>query len=476
MYLKKVALRAVRCFESIDLTLQHADEGEPRQRNWNVIVAENADGKTTLLQAIAACFLDGPTAAKLLKLPTLVRHGCEAALLSAEIVRGPSDVVDGAPRRNPKLDLSVKYAVVAAGKPNGKSHAGPFVPTATLLEQANNEQTFARWGLPELVPDDVEFLKRNAFLREANRGWCACGYGAYRRLTGFTTSSVEETDPLARRFLTLFEEGAALHDAESWLLELDRLAARAKKDSSPATRSLEDAKKALCDLLPEVTEIAIGDRVEFTFRGEKVHLGHLSDGYRSMFALTVDVLRWLEQTRPKALAKTPLRELPAVVLIDEVDTHLHPTWQREVGFKLTRFFPNVQFIVTSHSPFVAMAAEGHGITVLESAMGKDGHPAAVDRPDVPTVRGWVVDRVLTELFGLPSLRDPETAALIREYESLRLARGKADVDPDPAAEARLKELEQKLGAIDEGTSLPRRVALQQDIDLLARGLEKWGKP
>jgi len=474
MYLKKVALRDVRCFESIDLTFQHAREGEPRQRNWNVIVAENADGKTTLLQSIAACFLDGPTAAKLLKLPTLVRHGAEAALLSAEIVRGPSDVVDGASAKKPKLDLSVTYAVVAANKPNGKSHPGPFVPTATLLEPANNDNTFWRWGLIGSALDDVEFLKRHAFLREDNRGWCACGYGAYRRLTGFSTSTVDEKDPLARRFLTLFEEGAALHDAEYWLLELDRRAARARKEASPQKKSLADAKQALCDLLPEVTEISIGERVELTFRGEKVHLGHLSDGYRSMFALIVDILRWLEQTRPKASVKTPLRELPAVVLIDEVDTHLHPMWQREIGFKLTTFFPNVQFIVTSDSPFVAMAAEGHGITVLETATGADGHPSAVVRPDVPDVRGWVVDRVLTELFGLQSLRDPETARLIREYESLRLARGASELDT--TGEARLKELEQRLGDIDEGTSLPRQVALQQDVALLARGLEKWGKP
>ncbi len=91
------------------------------------------------------------------------------------------------------------------------------------------------------------------------------------------------------------------------------------------------------------------------------------------------------------------------MLIDEIDAHLYPKWQRQVGFTFTKFFPNIQFIVTSHSPFVAMAAGDGAITVLE----KQGNVVTA-KQSVPYVRGWAVEQVFIQLFGMLSLRDPET--------------------------------------------------------------------
>jgi len=94
-----------------------------------------------------------------------------------------------------------------------------------------------------------------------------------------------------------------------------------------------------------------------------INLNKLSDGYRSIFALIVDLLRWLEMLRSDI--EIPLNEASGVVLIDEIDTHLHPKWQREIGFWLTKLFPNMQFIVTTHSPFVAMAAGKYALALKE---------------------------------------------------------------------------------------------------------------
>ncbi|NJK32775.1 MAG: AAA family ATPase [Deltaproteobacteria bacterium] len=65
-----------------------------------------------------------------------------------------------------------------------------------------------------------------------------------------------------------------------------------------------------------------------------------------------------------------------VVLIDEVDAHLHPTWQREIGYWFTRWFPNIQFIVTTHSPLICQAAERGSILRLPSP-GHDEYPRVV---------------------------------------------------------------------------------------------------
>ncbi len=104
-----------------------------------------------------------------------------------------------------------------------------------------------------------------------------------------------------------------------------------------------------------------------------------------------------------------------VILIDEVDAHLHPFWQREIGLRLRRVFPRMQFIITSHSPFVAQAASDGGLFVLRPAA--DG-AVEVQKP-IESVRGWRVDQILTSpLFGLDATRDEETESLIRRHADL----------------------------------------------------------
>jgi predicted ATP-binding protein involved in virulence len=146
----------------------------------------------------------------------------------------------------------------------------------------------------------------------------------------------------------------------------------------------------------------------------------MSDGYRSMFALAVDLLRWLSILRPPNANK--LNQMSGVVLIDEIDAHLHPKWQREAGFLLTKLFPRIQFIVASHSPFVAMAAGEGALTLLE----RDRNIVSA-KQELPYVRGWAISKVLTQLFGMINLRDPETTRKLERYEALRFARRPIEV-------------------------------------------------
>src|SRR5262249_17952137 len=117
-----------------------------------------------------------------------------------------------------------------------------------------------------------------------------------------------------------------------------------------------------------------------------------------------------------------------VILIDEVDAHLHPMWQREIGFLLRRTFPRMQFLITSHSPFVAQAASDGGLIVLRTS-DEDGAVHA-EQP-IESVRDWGVDQILTSpLFGLDATRDGETESLIREHAELLARRtwGQLSVD------------------------------------------------
>ena len=479
MYIDSVSLRDVKCFKDIKLKFQTAGQTQDRQSNWNVILGDNGDGKTTLLQAIAVCLMDAATAQKLLDPNDWVRHGQGTAQLTAKLMQEEDDKQQpGRPVKERKSDYAVQYVIVDAGQeiPLEKDTARlplfstaekdasrlRFFPTATILEPASDYGHLFDSDYESVIAD-MDFIKRSALAKRTRSGWHSCGYGAFRRISGFSTSTAKVDVQLQKRFLTLFEEGAALYDVESWLKELDRKAKKSKKGSI-TRKSLQDATNLILKLLPEVSEIEINDQVSFMWRGNPTSLNQLSDGYRSMFALVVDLLRWLELSRPDT--NIPLNQGRGVVLIDEIDAHLHPKWQRQVGFWLTEFFPNIQFIVASHSPFVAMAAGEGALTLLQ----KEGNVVRANQ-DVPYVRGWAVDRVLTDLFDMLSLRDPETARLLEEYEELLLAH-RAD-KLEPAQEERLTQLENDLNARMTGSrDAPEQRELEQDLAFFADLLRK----
>ena len=90
----------------------------------------------------------------------------------------------------------------------------------------------------------------------------------------------------------------------------------------------------------------------------------------------------------------PLAE-PAVVLVDEIDLHLHPEWQRKIISYLSNIFKNTQFIVTAHSPLIIQSAENVNLVMLE----KDGDHINI-RQQFGSFKGWTVDEILDELMGM----------------------------------------------------------------------------
>jgi predicted ATP-binding protein involved in virulence len=139
-------------------------------------------------------------------------------------------------------------------------------------------------------------------------------------------------------------------------------------------------------------------------------------------------------------SENPLAE-PAIVLVDEIDLHLHPKWQRKLISYLTERFPNTQFIVTAHSPLIVQAAADANIVLLR----QEGDHVVIDN-DVEAIRGWRIDQVLTsDLFGLETARPPKFDTLLAERRKLL---GKAKLTKKD--EARLKKLEAEIGDLPVG--------------------------
>lgn len=138
------------------------------------------------------------------------------------------------------------------------------------------------------------------------------------------------------------------------------------KENGAAARHLQVLESAVTRFLPTFENLRHTDeqssRLQIDQHGIALNVSQLSDGERGVLALVLELARRLSQANPSL--DDPLSEGHAVVLIDEIDLHLHPTWQRQIVHKLTRTFPNCQFIATTHSPQVVGGVEHNCIHIM----------------------------------------------------------------------------------------------------------------
>lgn len=181
------------------------------------------------------------------------------------------------------------------------------------------------------------------------------------------------------RLTSLFHEDASLAEGVSWLIE-QHLCAFEKRAGA---QDLKDAALAILgdDLLPDDYRIDdVDSEGLWVVHGEhRFPLREMSDGYRTVAALVVDLLKQIHHAYGElALDRSsgrPAIPNPGIVLIDEVDAHLHVTWQKRIGGWLKAHFPAIQFIVTTHSPYICQAADPGGLIRLP-APDEDRPPLA----------------------------------------------------------------------------------------------------
>lgn len=417
MYLKRLTLKNIKCFADATLRLP----GEGGYAGWNVLLGVNSTGKSTVLQAAALALLGPVSGGRLLQQPaSWVRQGQAFGEIQAEIAH------------NPELDY------VSAGQQRRRS---PYRARLIVSGHGRVELEDLELVQPQLALLPAAQKRLNAGPYSGRAGWFSTGYGPFRRLTGAggeENLSILYGGGRDARHLTLFRESAALTNVERWLTDLH---SRAVDPALPepvklaAQRDLDVTRELLRTLLPQGVVVEEVSSLGVTFRsplGARVGLNQLSDGYRSFLALVIDLLKQLADSRSLGVTHdangAPVIPAEGVVLIDEADTHLHPSWQRDLGFRLCAVFPKLQFIVTSHSPFVAQAARPDGLFLVR----QDAEGAVTITPSDRSVRGWRADQILlSDLFGLESTRDPETDALLAEHDSLTSL-----VAPDAAALAR----------------------------------------
>jgi hypothetical protein len=187
------------------------------------------------------------------------------------------------------------------------------------------------------------------------------------------------------------------------------------------------------DLLPDDLRV---DRVDsdglWLKRGRvSLPLQELSDGYRTVTSLVTDLVKNLASSYLGFSLTSrdghPVADYPGVVLIDEVEIHLHVSWQTRIGSWLQSHFPRIQFIVSTQSPYVCQSASEHGLIRLPGPTERGGPRAVSEQLYRRIVHGTGDDAVTSELFGVDSLYQVATRQLrdrLTELEG-RVALGEA---------------------------------------------------
>lgn len=147
---------------------------------------------------------------------------------------------------------------------------------------------------------------------------------------------------------------------------------------------------------------------------ERLPLRLLSSGFRTMLGMVLDIAYRMAILNPDLLDQIIL-STPGIVLIDEIDMHLHPNWQWKIIKALQTTFPKVQFIATTHSPIIVASCKDENMIVLNPIDQFLDMPSEVSQGY--TVKGWQVNDVLEQCMDSSS-RDPETVEMLNHLTAL----------------------------------------------------------
>jgi energy-coupling factor transporter ATP-binding protein EcfA2 len=360
------------------------------------LLGENGGGKSTALQALGL-LLAGPEGAGQLTRPLgWIRNEEQVGKISTRIHQGKND--PGKYGGDKRVDRAFRVTYFMTGS-----------QPVTI-----RKKTFTEPTIVENKEKRLTWLRQNALTSKGN-GWFAVGYGAFRRLTRSHQIIIPSLEPPVRfnNFITQFDEDQPLAAFERWMVYLDYRIIKSNDDE--AKRQKELGVAAINKMLPEgVTfdSVTPEGRILFNIAGQKVPTIALSDGYRSVLALAGDLVWRLLLAFPDS--QDPLTE-DGVVLIDELDIHLHPLWQHDIALRLQERFPNLQFFVATHSPLIAAGA---GIDALTYRFVFHEGKTVLEK--VENIASLSVDRILqSDAFGLVSPFSPQTQATIDRYDALR---------------------------------------------------------
>ncbi|MDQ7075003.1 MAG: AAA family ATPase [Gammaproteobacteria bacterium] len=314
--------------------------------NMNVLIGDNGSGKSSVLDAVAFVLgtfflgVDGATPR------ALKEHEKRRLMVAAN-----------------SLEIQLPFKISVNHTLNGKSYqwhrstdkaiggASSYKNARPLIDIAKQMTAAVRAGTPINLPL-IAYYGTARLAREQHQKPAYKKQGS--RLDGYY--SALDSSSLRRKFLEWFKT-----------LEDDKL-------KFNKNESLYNAfTNVITEMIPEWTKIhfswSLDDLIGQLNNERWVSFNMLSDGYQNIIRLAADIAYRAITLNPH-LGSQAITQTAGVVLVDEIDMHLHPSWQKRIIADLKRTFPNIQFIVTTHSPFIVQSLRTNELINLDCASGE----------------------------------------------------------------------------------------------------------
>lgn len=317
----------------------------------NIICGENGVGKTNILDSIA--YLFSQWSENQIK----KRYGSQFGQLNAYVAI-ESEINDN--------QIAAQYPVQSTLK--------DFEPIENRLYRADVDQRFNKQAIYLRTSRDVK----------------------YKRLKGI------EADPDEEKYGNYSIDGISSEDLKSWFISRFYQFSAGNLEEQFRT-NFEITKTLFGKLDGNYSFQTVTRKNELIIRtplGEEIYFEYLSSGFKSSLLILMGIIKEIELRFQSKLLKAV--DYDGIILIDEIELHLHPEWQGRICSILKDLFPRAQFFITTHSPHVVQTAEKGEVIALER---KDGN---VERRMLPEsqhgYQGWTIEEILEDVMGMMDLR------------------------------------------------------------------------
>lgn len=333
MKIKELQLQNFHGFESRHLELSE---------QFTVLVGNNGTGKTAILDGLAIAlgsFLSGFKGVK-------SRHIRKDEIFQKQfILNGKLDIQEQYPVRVQATGAVDEDTFTWSREINGEGGATTSKNAKDIMDYASKLQQQVREGMDVILPVISYYGTQRLWIQKDERA----SKLKHNRLEGYE-HCLEPTSNI-KHFINWIEHMTYIQLQEGKPLPILPAVTNAVAQCMDDWASIEYS-------------VRLNELIVKKDNGEMLSFNLLSDGYRSVIGLVADLAHRMAMLNPM-LGEEVCTVTPGVVLIDEIDLHLHPKWQRKIVTDLKRVFPKVQFITTTHSPFIIQSLEPNELRKLE---------------------------------------------------------------------------------------------------------------
>lgn len=356
---------------------------------FNIICGTNGTGKTTILECIAHSFSQTGSSDILKPNVNAEKHFGEW-LLSVE---GQNYNKTKAYGLNLNTDTKIPENIIALLKQN--------LPPTNFLNYIvrHNENTSLILGSKGITPELIVFKTHRTF--------------KYQELKGITKDPVKDNNKISEDSI----KGIDFTSIKKWFLNRYLWSGHRNKLNAEQLHNLEKAKESFSlldpsvkfyDVAPETNDILVETPTGI------INFENLSAGYKSALAIPLGLIVEIEYRFKKPQIK--VQDFEGIILIDEIDLHLHAEFQVKIYNAIKEIIPKAQVITTTHSPHLIQVASPQELTVLEIDYKNNGIKKKCLDNNI-SYSGWSLEDILTHVMGLKDTRTPEYRRKIKQFDS-----------------------------------------------------------